>query len=404
MRAICIWISLWILTTTYCSAQEGSHYVRDLGRGSPIIIFLHGVLGDGRSTWSNGETNWPDLLKQDDAFASASIYVHVYKTDLKGGLSNLNIDELSTQLKARLDDAKVMQHGRLIFVAHSMGGLLARQLLMSYGEIADKTKFILFLSTPTTGATIANLARLVSRDPNFTLIAKAMERYSFLTEKQRGWVKLGLAQKIHSYCGYETKETYYGPFHLLVVDETSATFQCLNGIFAVQADHLEIAKPSGVSADQYVEFRNAFRREMLSNKLDLVNRGSEFFVKHDYDHALDDLNEAIRLDPEYVPAFKYRGAVYLDTKQFGLALEDYKKAIRFEANNAEHFYNRGAAYAGLGDYDLAIADYTEALRLDFYNKAMALYYRGVAKQAENDRAGGEADIAAARAIDKNVGK
>jgi tetratricopeptide (TPR) repeat protein len=388
--------------TTSCSAQGGSHYIRDSGPGSPIIIFLHGVLGDSKKTWSNGNAYWPELLKQDDVFSGTSIYVHEYETDLESGLSNLNVDELSIRLKAQLDDAQVMQHGQLIFIAHSMGGLLARQFLLSYQEIADKTKFILFLSTPTTGAAIANVARLVSRDPNLAIIA-GLKRYDFLAEKQRAWVNSRLAQKVHSYCGYETKETYYGPFHWLVVDETSATFLCMHGTFAVKADHFEIAKPADMSADQYVELRNIFKGEMLLNKLDLVNRAAEYFEKGDYDQALKDLDDAIRLDPEYVPAFKYRGAVYLKRKEFGRAVDDYRKAIRLEPNNAEHFYNRGAAYSGIGEYDLAISDYTEAIRLNFYNKALALYYRGVARQNNHDREG-EADIAAAKAIDQNVGK
>ena len=65
---------------------------------------------------------------------------------------------------------------------------------------------------------------------------------------------------------------------------------------------------------------------------------------------------------------------------------------------------RGIAYQnGKQDYDRAIADYTETIRLD-PKYALAFYNRGLAKQKIGDTAGGEADLASARALDPNVGK
>lgn len=64
--------------------------------------------------------------------------------------------------------------------------------------------------------------------------------------------------------------------------------------------------------------------------------------------------------------------------------------------------NRGNAYAKEKDYDCATADYTEAIWLD-PNYAAALYWRGKAKQLKGDIAGGDADIAATKRINPNVG-
>jgi len=58
----------------------------------------------------------------------------------------------------------------------------------------------------------------------------------------------------------------------------------------------------------------------------------------------------------------------------------------------------GNLHYALREYDNAIADYTEAIRLD-PNYADAFYRRGIARQSKGDRAGGEADIKAARTID-----
>jgi tetratricopeptide (TPR) repeat protein len=72
-------------------------------------------------------------------------------------------------------------------------------------------------------------------------------------------------------------------------------------------------------------------------------------------------------------------------------------------NLAIAYYNRGLAYENLDDYAKAIADYTQALALD-PKDADALLYRGLDKIRLGDKAGGEADVAAAKRIDPNIGR
>jgi len=83
-----------------------------------------------------------------------------------------------------------------------------------------------------------------------------------------------------------------------------------------------------------------------------------------------------------------RQAVYRD---FDAAITDYSEAIRLDPKYALAFHNRGAAYANKGDRDRAIADYDEAIRLD-PQYALAFCNRGRAKRAKGDETGAGADI------------
>jgi tetratricopeptide (TPR) repeat protein len=56
----------------------------------------------------------------------------------------------------------------------------------------------------------------------------------------------------------------------------------------------------------------------------------------------------------------------------------------------------------LKGYPDAIADYNQVIQLDS-NDAIALYWRGRARQRIGDETGGDDDIAAAKRIDPQVG-
>jgi formylglycine-generating enzyme required for sulfatase activity len=70
-------------------------------------------------------------------------------------------------------------------------------------------------------------------------------------------------------------------------------------------------------------------------------------------------------------------------------------------NLAVAYQNRGLTYLRLGQFDKAIADYDNALRLD-PKQATSLYGRGLAKRRKGDQGGGDADIAAAKALRPSI--
>src|SRR6266536_3297976 len=96
-----------------------------------------------------------------------------------------------------------------------------------------------------------------------------------------------------------------------------------------------------------------------------------------YDRAIEDYDQAIKLDPKYAFAFNNRGNAYRAKGELDRAIQDFDEAIRALPTYALAFNNRGNAYSSKGELDRAIQDYDQAVRLD-PRDASALNNRGLA--------------------------
>src|SRR6266700_3186561 len=130
------------------------------------------------------------------------------------------------------------------------------------------------------------------------------------------------------------------------------------------------------------------------------NRGVGYRLKGDYDRAIDDYNQAIKLKTDFAPAFDNRcwaRAVVGILKQ---ALADCNQALRLMPNNAATLDSRAFIFLKMTHFDAAVSDYDAALRID-PKLAFALYGRGLARLKNGDPSG-DADIAAAKALQADI--
>ena len=115
-----------------------------------------------------------------------------------------------------------------------------------------------------------------------------------------------------------------------------------------------------------------------------ISRGTaRYWKKDDFDTAIIDYTNAIKLDPEYAEAYNYRGISYLSNGDFDNAIADYTEAIELDQEFTDAYKDRAIAYLGGGDFYNAITDYTKATQLDpddtsIYN------YRGLAHFRNSD--------------------
>jgi tetratricopeptide (TPR) repeat protein len=94
------------------------------------------------------------------------------------------------------------------------------------------------------------------------------------------------------------------------------------------------------------------------------NRGLAYRWKREYDRAIADFGEALKLDPKYAAGYNNRGLAYSSKEDFERAIADFNEAIRLNPKYALAFSNRGAAYFDRNEYDRAIADLDKAIALD----------------------------------------
>ena len=80
----------------------------------------------------------------------------------------------------------------------------------------------------------------------------------------------------------------------------------------------------------------------------------------DYEIVKKDLDQVIRLAPDFVYAYYNRGNVYSLLKDYRSALADYDKAIELNPNFAEAYFNRGLTRIFLGENRQGIADLSKA--------------------------------------------
>jgi tetratricopeptide (TPR) repeat protein len=94
------------------------------------------------------------------------------------------------------------------------------------------------------------------------------------------------------------------------------------------------------------------------------NRGNAYTAKSDYDRAIQDFDQSIKLNPTYIKPLNNRGVAYLRKGEYGLAIEAFDEAITLNPNYGEAFANRARAHLKKKEYDRAASDYDAAIGLD----------------------------------------
>jgi pimeloyl-ACP methyl ester carboxylesterase len=255
-------IVLVSLSLGCASTTEAPHAVSDY-RGERnrenVVVFIHGVLGSPESSWRNASTGayFPDLL-QADLGSDYSIYLVRYVTPATASAST--IPEIAERELQRLKDNAVLSaHHRVTIVAHSMGGLIAKRMLVQLNrgnretlDLLDRVKGVIFLSTPAQGAPIAEMASWLSFNPQFLNMQPA-DFNAYLQSSEDDWQNLLRdrdALRIlgpRSFCAYETRPTA----GIMVVSRVYMATRCDANPVPMDLNHTAMASPPDAQSDPY---------------------------------------------------------------------------------------------------------------------------------------------------------
>lgn len=134
-----------------------------------------------------------------------------------------------------------------------------------------------------------------------------------------------------------------------------------------------------------------------------INRAFLKYHLDDYFGAMSDYDYAIGLEPTNVTARFNRGLLLAEVKENNKAIDDFSFVIKSDPDNFMAHYNRAELYSKTGQYKKAIKDYDVVLAKypDFDG---GYYARSECKRAIGDMSGGENDYNKSRALFKEKKK
>ncbi|KAI0380177.1 hypothetical protein F5Y04DRAFT_257611 [Hypomontagnella monticulosa] len=262
---------------------------------------------------SNGTTNsqsskvfWPkELLPLD--ISNARIYTYGYNADAIKGMfeakNKNNIYQHALDMKAKLE--RLDNDEPMIFIAHSLGGIIVKDMLCQSTTLQERTKLIIFLGTPHRGSEasgwgqlVSNLAKAAFIDVNdgiFEGLKVDSEVLNRIHSQFKDVSESGI--KIHSF--YEGRGmTGVRGLHGRVVEPFSARLDFrkeIETVESIDADHRDMARFSQTSDEGYTavegvlssfirNMQNVVLEEIQDIRNDLDGREClyELYVDNDY--------------------------------------------------------------------------------------------------------------------------
>ncbi len=258
--ALFVTASLFLLLPLPAAAQTLQPTRKDR-----VIVFVHGLHGDRESWRASNGAYWPDLITSDPRLAYSDIEVAEYPTPASNG--KLSSVLLADYLWNALGRDHVWEHREVVFIAHSLGGILVEEMLLRHPGEAARVRFIVSYGTPHEGSTVARVASFYDKDPLLNDLSDASDN-TFLSQLEESWRGHDTVNGIHRFCAYESQDTRpqagvgrYLKTHTRVVSYFSATYGCdvTTPPQSIPADHIGMIKPTDRKAPAYDFFYRVYR-------------------------------------------------------------------------------------------------------------------------------------------------
>lgn len=249
-------VSLFVVWTSTPAAAEW--FWINKNSSDKLIVFVHGLRGDPKESFKGGERSWPELMAADTERVRASPALSTYSIALvgypAGGGNRLNLREIAYRLLVELDDGAVLdQYKDVIFITHSLGGLVIKDLLVAARKdnypISKKVAAVFLIAVPSKGTPAAEWALKLFSEPLMEDL-KPIDVNSYLQALDDDWNSLVAkrdARRPRVFCAYERQPT----LGVTVLPIVYSYTHCDERPWAENKDHFAIVKPPSVGDSMY---------------------------------------------------------------------------------------------------------------------------------------------------------
>ncbi|CAG4962024.1 unnamed protein product [Parnassius apollo] len=190
-------------------------------------------------------------------------------------LQSADIATRAAELAPALIDAEVgKKNVPVIWLAHSMGGLIVKQLLIdtsgsedSFKRLCENTKAVLFYSTPHKGSALAKMPRAAAAVlwPSHD-VRQLQENSPILLKIQKEFLQLADTYSWETISFAESKPTLVTSFKVPIHFVPSHSADLERGVFyELPLDHLTICKPATRQSILYTTALNVIQRATSNN-------------------------------------------------------------------------------------------------------------------------------------------
>lgn len=253
---------------------EGVYKIAGCGNRDRVadVVFVHGLGGDAKQTWHpDGVPSkyWPKWIHE--KFPEVGVWSLEYeaaKTRWTGDA--LALPDRATDVLGRLSLAGLGNGRPIIFVVHSLGGLVVKEVLKrgnsdnveDWTNLVSSVRGIMFIATPHSGSDLSKYMSYISSFARSTAAIEDLEPHHPRLRESNSWFRNNIANlNIQVRVLFETKPTKKFGFSSIVVDATSAD-PGLAGVVPtpIECDHIEICKPKEKSSLVYLHTAQLIER------------------------------------------------------------------------------------------------------------------------------------------------
>jgi ankyrin repeat protein len=257
------------------------------------VIFVHGLDGHSRRTWAGTTAFWPqDFIPYEIEFSSCRVLMFGYDTDTIQDDNEVRLEDLANALLVDLCKSRTaFGNRRIIFVAHSFGGIVVKAALVKSlqaepnspdASISTSTGGIIFLGTPHKfSSTLARSATFKSMSAAFKSLGPGEPRPGLSRTSSREaptisenglddnttFTKLVNDNGIMLYSFYEKRPTLRGRGPLKVTDSFMQLNHPQEAVKFLAGNHDSMCRFENQEDDGYLEIKRAIRDILYKNSI-----------------------------------------------------------------------------------------------------------------------------------------